>query len=342
MRMRPVIAIAALLIAVGVAGVAWWPAAQAPDAGAAVGSPERMKQERLRTSVDDLDLDAAALPAPAYASRPTPASPSASLPPADLPLVERFELLDAAARRGNAAAACQLGAELARCDNLRRSRYMQAQSEREIRRLAREADAERVQARIDFIALRDKLIEDASRACEGADALPAMERMRYFGIAGRAGHVASMVEYLGIQHFGAATLIRDPGLAAEFRRDAPDFFRRALEAGEPRLLHAWVAASHLSQAAPLREFLPPEWRSIGFTAALLGQLGEEQRRQLGLGGGDDIEISEAERSEAERVYREHFAARASTADSAAQGPDDLRWLRNALDTERYRCDELAD
>ncbi len=342
MRPRALLAVAALLIAAGIGAFGWRHATRPPAAAPVAGAVERIRPDHAGMGIDDLRIDAAALPAPTYESLAGAASPASSLPPADLPLVERFEALDAAARRGNAAAACQLGAELARCGSLRLSRNMLAETEREIEGLALQDDAALVGARVDLIAMRGKLIEDAQRTCAGAETLPAMERLRYFGIAARAGHVASMVEYLGIQHLGAATLIRDPGLAAEFRRDAPTFFQRALAAGDPRLLQAWVTASHLPEMSALHAILPPEWRSTAFTAALISQLDEAQRSRLvpGFSVGASLDISDDQRAEAERVFAEHFAELQKPGDSTSP-PDELRWLRDALGTERFRCDELA-
>lgn len=341
MQLRPVFSTAALLLVIAV--VAGWQFRAQPEATRVDIDADRFTTEG-GFDVEDIALDIESLGVAARSPGPAPrAASTAELPPAELPLRERFDALDAAARRGDAAAACELGAALARCANLARFGPMVGDGERELRGLARDTDEERLESRIEFIALRGKLLDDARRDCAGAEALPALERARYFAIAARAGHVGSMVEYLGLNHIGASTLIRDPGLVTEFRRDAPGFFARALAAGDLGLLRAWHAASHAPDYAPLHEVLPPEWRTPGFTRALLQQLSDAQRRRYLRGYGDDdaLAVSDAERAEAERVFAQYFAE-GEVPGQSVEAPDELRWLRDALGTERFRCDELAD
>lgn len=333
------IALAVSLVVLASGGAWWWTHARVTPMQAATIQRETSVVDRSDLSgVADLAINMDPMRPPGAART----SAVVELPPANMPLVDSFTVLDAEARRGNATAACRLGAELARCKRLRMFQTWAVNDEQETRWLDPRRDEATIERRINEVAERTELLESVARTCADVEQLPSQEVARYFAVAARKGHVPSMVEYLGAAHMGAGTLMRDPSFIAEYRRDASSMLPRALASGDPDLLQRIVNAVYLPDHTPLSSILPPEWLTIGFITALLQELPAEvlKTRLPGTQIDHRIPVSDTEREAAAQVYADYFAGITALQKSETTGRP-VDWMRESLSTEQLRCDDAT-
>jgi hypothetical protein len=134
---RAALAIALLaLTGLSFLGGAWWRDRAAVPAPLAVNALDSLTAEEARTLSVDTGIDPAS--GPSLASDGTAAqAPSAGWPPlpaVGVPLADVFDELAARGRRGDAAAACRLAADLSRCTMARYSRSYASDAERDLAR----------------------------------------------------------------------------------------------------------------------------------------------------------------------------------------------------------------
>jgi hypothetical protein len=308
--------------------------ASAGDAAAPAAKPEARAGE--------------ALPVRA-AARPAAVAIVAS-PGADTPVRDALPALDAAARRGDAQAACRLGAELTACRAARMNLRFRMSPERLAAALAQQKlDEKTIERRVEETLRTQERIEQRLAHCEGVDLDAVAPPARYFMLAADAGHVPSMVQALHADHYPAAVLFRDPGLITQFRANALRYLHGALDAGDPAVLDALRNASHAPEYSVLAPLLPVAWRSAGFVAALRARVDEARGLHRpapppGAWAPEPPVPTAVEAAEAERVFARHFAGKLAPAAPGVPGMPGApgAWQPVApTSVERFRCDETA-
>lgn len=236
--------------------------------------------------------------APARAgTRQTSASGiAAALLPDDAPVDHGIAQLDAAARAGDAQAACRIGNELMRCEKLR---YWETRewSEEFVRRAAGQEGIDRLLSEVtQAIERGERLVE----SCARVDARLRRDLPRYHLVAALQGNVHSAAQFVSMAT-QPGDLVRDPQLYAMYRLHAWRLFRLAFEAGHPDVLLDWRSAS--SGANALGGVIPEDWRKPEVASALF--------RRVYLGGEDWREVhgrplSPEQVDELDSIYRRHF------------------------------------
>lgn len=247
---------------------------------------------------------------PQVAASPPPAARSSAapyvLPPAQSALKDIVDELRQEAARGNAQAACRLGAELARCGRARASSRQQLSSETMAQVLiARRMDDAQIDQHATRMLEMQRAVQAEAARCADVDLLALAPPARWLMQAGDAGHVRSMAEALSPGMYDSRTLFRDPGLIPAYRERAARYFQAALEAGEPALIGPWWAASRAAESDPLAAVLPAAWREREFVdalQALIGRAHRGARHAAPLAAAPD----DAPRAEAERVFARYF------------------------------------
>ena len=243
-------------------------------------------------------------PSAAFSSAPTrtdtkqsvATASAAALLPDDTPVDRVIAQLDAAARAGEAMAACRIGNELVRCEKLG---FWGARNWSELLAL-RAAEHQDVSALLPELT---RQLERGRRLVEGcARVAPEVkhELPRYHLTAALQGNVQSAAQFVSIAA-QPGDLVRDPQLYAMYRLHAWQLFRLAFDAGHPDVLLAWVGAH--SGADALAGVMPEDWRKPEVASALF--------RRAYLGGDDWREVhgrplSPDQVDEVESLYRQHF------------------------------------
>ena len=221
---------------------------------------------------------------------------TAALMPDDTPVDQVIAQLDAAARAGQAMAACRIGNELLRCQKLE---FWGARDWSGL--LARgAAEHEHVSALLPELT---RQLERGRRLAEGCARLaPDVKRKlpHYHLTAALQGNVESAAQFVSLAT-QPGDLVRDPQLYAMYRLHAWRLFRLAFDAGHPDALLIWSGAS--SGADALGGVMPDDWRKPEVAAALFRRvyLRREDWRET-----QDEPLSPDHESEVESIYRQHF------------------------------------
>lgn len=302
-------------------------------------TPADANAERATPSaVTTADRPEAGPAAPSSSDAETP--DDASAPPT---LAERFPALDAAARAGDAHAACTLAAELERCkiaDGLKR---FENESSRAEQLALQSLDEDQLQEQIDGIAGRTHVLDRATAHCAGIPEEVRRSASAYVAMAAAAGHVPSQIRMLAGTGLAPVELLRDATPLATYRANAPIWFRNALASGDLTLLQLIVHTTRWGQDMPLSDYLPAEWKDPGMVSALIDQLDPAQRESAFPPGSlpqTGTAPTDAQRQAAADMYARHFAdspplpgiERGHTGSSAER-------IENMLNNPRTRCDE---
>lgn len=339
--MKQAIVIAALVLGIaGLATFAWRTPIPAAAPSTAPGNEPRP------ASITTEGAKPASKPTPPGAApdapAPAPGAASAAAAPTDATSIDAIDALDRAARAGDGRAACRMAAAISRCQQVRLLQRFQQDERSQIDALARDpSDAADVERQIDELVRRERLLDEAAAGCAGYEQGDRLTVARYHVVAANAGHVPSMLATIHPMQMSATALIRDPALIDDYRANAGARFRRILEAGDLRLLGAWLAATSFPDPSPLLDQLPPEWRDPALVAAIVAQLSEEQQRGLpGLDAfGRAPPITDAARTAGEALYRRYFADSPSPPMRVLPGSDSLGMLRGMLSRDDLGCDE---
>lgn len=267
-------------------------------------------------------------------------SPPSPLPPANTPLADIFDELDQRARRGDAAAACRLGGELQRCRHFGVGAWGQVFRINEDRFAAnlagRDLSGDQLRQETDHYLRLDSAMKRIETVCADIqlDQLPSS--MRYFEMAARAGHHLSTIEFI-TGALQVEDLFQDPDLIPLFKKNAPRYFRSALEAGEPtafNLLRMITFSPHsvMSSVVPADIWDPPVVLALGrrLEAAYPGVL--SPFADLSLAGEPTVE----QQQRAEQFFLQYFA-NSERWHRAAGRPKETRY--SAFEIDRFRCDE---
>lgn len=262
-----------------------------------------------------------------------------------LPLRDRFADLDAAARAGNARAACDLAAELDRCAKVEAFQRANPTEDQVTRLAQRGIEPDDLQTKIDALVARDEVLGRVSTHCAGIPREVLRTDADYFAMAASAGHVPSQLRILGGGHLHAAAVLRDPTLLDDYRANAATYFNNVVQAGELDLLRLVARGLRYGSEMPIDEFMPAEWREPAFINALIDLLSEEQRAATfppGMLPTPGEEPTTEQRQRAEEIYSRHFANSTPPHDySPRSGMTDVEMLEQALSADRHRCAEAA-
>lgn len=276
---------------------------------------------------------------PRAAAEPTNSAPAQ--PPIDLfdhesPLATRIAELDRRSRQGDAAAGCQLGFELLRCERAwQTAAHFENVEERVTSFAPRGLQGAQLDARIDAALRRRERHRAVIAACEGVQSRQWAEPARYLHAAAQAGHRPAMRQSLAQALYMPDALVRDPGLVALFRTYAPRYFETLLQEGDPGVLSRWrVAWQQTGDALP--DVLPPPYNRPELARAVMRQQLEQAPGWNDRAPGIDTDPPQL-RAEAQRLYAERFAPHAA---------------RNRAENERlagfeygdlsaYECESLA-
>lgn len=270
------------------------------------------------------------------------AAPEEVLPPADMPLRDAFAALDQAARRGQAEAACRLGAELSACRSARAAARYQMPAERMAAMWAQQRlDEKQVEQRLEHLLRTQDNLARRLAHCEGMQLDAVAPPAHYFMLAADAGHVPSMVQALHAEQYSPAALFRDPALIPRFRANALRYLHGALEAGDPAVVEVLRAASHMPEFSTLAPLLPEAWRSAGFATALQTRVraARGMPRPAAPPGAWIPEATvptAADTLEAERVFARYFENKLQPLGEVTVRPPD------PASVERFRCGETAE
>lgn len=328
------------LALVAIAAAWWWrlpTPAPVPHNGATVSRPSTAAS----IVATDLPMQRADLAKP-EAGQP---AASATAPPTttEPPLRDVFATLDAAARSGNARAACRLGAELERCAIAERmGRFYR--DEQQVKQLAVQTLSEEdMQREIDNIAARRDILDAVADHCAGVAPDTIRAAADYVGMAAAAGHVPSQIEILTGRQLQTAALLRDATPLATYRNNASTYFRNALEAGDLAVLELWNYSTRVGDSMPLTQYLPAEWREPGVVLALIELLSDEQRQSVfppGLLDHDRVAPTAAQMRIASDLYTRHFAASPPLRGRLTDpNLDQIQMMKRTLSVDRFRCDD---
>lgn len=277
----------------------------------------------------------------ARSSRPSPriaaaASTPAPLPSENVPLRDAFAQLDAQARAGNAQAACRVAAELRRCAIVGGLLADAEPLEETLQRMrASGGDPEKLARDIDRAQHLDARLQSVAAHCAQWETLP--NPRHYLLIAARQGHVPSIYHYLGMA-LGGAEVLRDPQLAIDYRANGLPLFRRALAAGDMRMLGLWIRALEEPETNALSAVLPEEWRDGGLLKELVALVHArfgESATQGAFREPGRIVSSEADRAVAGRLFDQWFGDAPQPVNLLSPGVFD------GIDNEYFGCRDLA-
>lgn len=288
-----------------------------------------------------IDLAPAAAASSARDESPAPrktvaARANAPLPPENMPLRDAFPQLDAQARAGNAHAACRVAAELRRCALVGSLIEDAEPIEQTLDRLyASDAEPATLRRQVEQAQQLDARLQAVAAHCAHWEAGP--DPRHYLLIAARQGHGPSIHHYLGMA-LGGAEVLRDPQLAIDYRANGLPLFRRALAAGDMRMLGLWINALEQPDTTPLSAVLPEEWRDGGLLKELVAlvhaRFGQSATRGTFREPGRFVS-SEADRAEAARLFDQWFGDAPQPVNLLSPGVFD------GIDNEYFGCRELA-
>lgn len=258
-----------------------------------------------------------------------------------MPLRDALSILETAARRGDARAACRLAAELTTCQAARLQARFRMSPEALAGMLAQQRlDPKQIDQRVDSTLQMQQHLDRLLAHCEGVEPETLTPAARYFMLAADAGHAPSMIQALQLDHYAPAVLFRDPALIPQFRANARRYLDAALETGDPAVVELLRRATQAPDASPLASMLPEAWRSPGFATALQARLRAAQGVKPpvaapGVWRLEALQPTAAEAAEADRVFARFFEGKVQPASAPAQRP--VVWPN----IERFRCDENA-
>ena len=334
--------IALVLVLVALAGSIALVALRDPRSPAALPVPGAAGQ--VATAAPAVEASAERTPAPrvtapddhgfAVTTGTRPVLFEARLFDAETPLAARIDELDRRARGGDAAAGCQLGFELLRCEKARQMAGYHENVEAQARMLSsRNLSPAQVQERIDSLLAQQQRNRLTRQQCEGVQTRDWAEPARYLQAAAERGHRHAMRMFLEDDLYRSDALFRDPGLVALLRTHGPRYFRRLIESGDPYMLDRVRAAQHQT-GDMLFEVLPPPWNSPELASEIL-----RARSQANGFPGEprEGEADPALVAEAARLYDAWFR------------PNEAEWMREGQvaaqvrggDASLYGCAELA-
>lgn len=243
MNKRLVLAIIAAL-ALGLLGLGAWlrePAATPPEPGEHAGQTEAGRTEMISDE----------------SPRPQPGKrPPEPLPPPGTPIPQIAGALQTRADAGDSRAACRLGIELVRCQQLEQSRSVQwANGVPPDVAIERQGNLEAANS---FAEIEIRKIQ-LGQHCDALDPALVAEAARYLEIAARAGEPEAMLRYATGEHHGRLGhmgYIREPGFD-RWRRDAPAMLLRAAQAGRMEAVHA-LAYAYRTDSAPYAGLIPDD------------------------------------------------------------------------------------
>ena len=262
---------------------------------------------------------------------------AAPLPPVGTPLVDIIDELDARAAAGDAAAACRLAAEVARCDQVL---GMDAAT----RERAIAANIARRQAREGG---RDDSIDEAARALERealliaqCDGVPSdwFPRRPHLDLrAARLGDLDAAVRFVNGEGMTAGELVRDPALATLYRAHAWSLFLELYEAGDLVAVLLWSSGTaDARQQHLISAVMPDEWRHRREVASALAHQALESALRSGHAVVSQApSVSPEAQLEAETLFRQRFAA-----SERFKRQQEVLLNRQPFDVPLEHCDEL--
>lgn len=289
---RPATALAAIALAIA-AAVFWWPWRPAGPSG----SP-------TRTSADMASAGSTRVDAPEPSPRAGPARAPAALPPPSAPLAQSLPALRAAADAGDRHAACRLGRELLRCEQLAQWDTL----------LARGGDWEaRAEAEGNLVganqAAEEKLWRlERLQQCRGVPAGVLGEGARYLRQSALAGDPYAMVAYAEGHHWGPS--VRGVAVGEDFdrwRREAPGMIHAALRAGNPSA--AFILSINYSDDTGFLSALIPNDPHRAYTFHLLTVRLFGTREYPSRARALDAATVERARREADAMHARYFGGR---------------------------------
>jgi len=273
--MRRMLVVLLMVAILGLAAFAWRAAdAPVPALGRHEAAVPDVAMPEVALRSRGLGIDIEPPPADEHAFDVAPAvqaEPAAdALFDETVPLSERIAELDRRARRGDAAAGCQLGIEMVRCARERNMQGYHENLDAQARGVAqRTTDARQLRSSADFMLQRQERNRRVLASCAAVEPAQWAAPARYLRLAAERGHRPAMRLMLQEDLYRAEQLYRDPGLIPMLRADGPRWFRSLVESGDPAALQR---ARNASDRDFLPEILPPPWNTPDMANEILRQM----------------------------------------------------------------------
>lgn len=178
------------------------------------------------------------------------------LPPPGTPVTLIVDVLQTRADAGDSRAACRLGIELLRCQNLKQAKMIQwADGLPPDVSIARQGNSEGADRFAEMEIRKIRL----GQHCDALDPALVARAAHYLVSAARAGEPEAMLRYGAGEHHGIAGqmgFIRDPDFE-RWRRDAPAMLLRAAQAGRMDAVDV-LSMAYRSDFAPYAGLIPDD------------------------------------------------------------------------------------
>ncbi|HEX5756173.1 MAG TPA: hypothetical protein VFY12_07460 [Arenimonas sp.] len=240
MRLNRVL-IATLVLAT--VGGAYWHRSQNP--GQAAPTATSALDTSSPISPDDGAIAAApALPPAAAAATPSLETTSESgfgpLPALDVPLADAMATLEHRAAAGDAAAACRLAAELARCDQLRfrltdTQRRLDWEQQRIAQRPERSGNNDAFKRHLDSLTRSSERLITESQHCSGVAPADPGRIAQLWRTAALTGHGPSLRHYASGNAFRMRDTLRNLDALRRYQQEAESLALRAARGGDVML-----------------------------------------------------------------------------------------------------------
>lgn len=315
---RTLVAGAAIALALGLVGYAWWSReASAPsDPRVPAAAPAETAQTR----------------APAAGDAPTRpvASPRAALPSQGTPIAQIAVPLKARADAGDSRAACRLAMELLRCQHLEQAKSVQwaagVPPEESFERQGR------FEAANAFAEIEIRKIQ-LGQHCDALDPALVAQASHYLEAAARAGEPEAMLRYAtGAHHgqLGQMGYLRDPGFE-RWRRDSPGMLLRAAQSGDIRAVNL-LAQAYGSNGSPFAGLIPDDPLQANAWTLLGARLGGVNPPDF---ENTDAAIELEARALASRWHQRYFGGKPPGTDRSALMLQPLHFPFRPVELERF-------
>lgn len=232
-------------------------------------------------------------------SRHTPAP--APLPPLGRPVADILQALRERADAGDAAAACRLAAEIARCAEVEHFDADQAAQQLQLAITVDEHGNRHADLAMDYIL---RQVQRQER-CRGVDASLLLNQARFDLAAAELGDLDAAFRFVRAESLQTGVLLRHPELLELYRQRAWPLFLRLFEAGHPFAPVLWQSATGKRlRFNPLGAVIPPEWDRPEVARALRERQGGPWPERDTLAPSPSPEAT----AEAEHLFQTYFAA----------------------------------
>lgn len=240
----------------------------------------------------------------------------APLPPHDTLLAQSLPVLLARAEAGDRSAACRLGLELLRCDQLK---SFQRMTEGQLDRAEEELAAAGELVAANSVAEQSLWNLERNQQCQAVPQELADQGARYLREAALAGNPYAMTAYASGTHWPPD--LRGIAISPDFdrwRREAPGLLQAAVQAGSPEAAFM-LQLSYVDDNGFLSALVPDDpYRGYVYNLLSARLFGHRERdtwaRHL------DAEAIERARDEAARLHDRYFDGRHFPQDRTMQAP----------------------